>query len=51
MARFVIWKNFVCEFDDIGGLIGFGSIERTNAVTVDRLFCHEFGGFATKIFE
>lgn len=51
MARFIVWNDFVSKFNDSGGFWGFSSVERTNAVAVDWLLGHKFGGFAAEIFK
>ncbi len=51
MARFIVGDYFVGKFDDGGGLFGFSRVEGADAVAVDWLFSHEFGGFAAKILE
>ena len=51
MAWFVLGKNLIGEFDDIGGFFGFSSVEGADAVAVNGLFGHEFGRFAAEIFE
>lgn len=45
MARFVLRNDFVGKFDDIGSFVGFGGVKRANTVAINRLSCHEFGGF------
>ena len=51
MAWFILRENFISEFDDIGGFLGFGSVEGADAVAVDGLIGHELGGFTAKVFE
>ena len=51
MAWLIVRNDFVGEFDNIGSFGCLGSVEGTDAVTVYWLLGHEFGGFATKIFE
>ena len=51
MARLVVRQNLVSKFDNIGGFVSFGSVEGTDTVTINGLFGHEFGGFATQVFE
>lgn len=51
MARFILRENFISEFDDIGGFLGFSSVEGADAVAVDGLIGHELGGFTAKVFE
>lgn len=51
MARFIVGDYSVGKFDDGGGLFGFSRVKGADAVAVDWLFGHEFGGFAAKILE
>ena len=40
MARFFVRDNFIGKFDDLRSFGGFGSVEGTDAVTVNWLLSH-----------